>query len=104
MTAIEDGYGRYPSIPYHNNIHAADVLQAAYVLLLNPVFDGIFTDLEVCARFYSLLLLISQVFATIIAAAAHDVGHPGFSNQYMSATQSPLAILYNDKVFPSSVA
>ena len=44
-----------------------------------------------------LALTAHQVFALIFAAMIHDIGHPGFSNQYMSATNSPLAILYNDK-------
>jgi hypothetical protein len=27
--SVEDGYGRYPTVPYHNNLHGADVLHGA---------------------------------------------------------------------------
>ena len=32
-----------------------------------------------------------------IAALAHDVGHPGFSNQYLIKSKHRTAILYNDQ-------
>ena len=32
----------------------------------------------------------------IIAAAIHDVGHPGLNNKYLTLTSAPLAIQYND--------
>ena len=35
-------------------------------------------------------------FAAIIAAAIHDVDHPGLNNNYLKKTSSKLAILYND--------
>lgn len=34
--------------------------------------------------------------ASIIAAAAHDVDHPGKSSAFLSNSDNPLAILYND--------
>jgi hypothetical protein len=37
-----------------------------------------------------------QVFAALVAAVVHDVGHPGVTNQFLCATGDPLAILYND--------
>jgi len=42
----------------------------------------VFTDLE--------------VLAALIAAAIHDVDHPGLNNQFLSVTGNTLAILYND--------
>ena len=36
-------------------------------------------------------------FASICAAAAHDIGHNGFTNNFHARTESKLAILYNDK-------
>lgn len=34
--------------------------------------------------------------ASIIAAAAHDVDHPGKSSAFLSNSDNPLALLYND--------
>lgn len=42
-------------------------------------------------------LMHGQIFAALLAAAVHDVGHPGLTNQFLMATQSPLATLYNDQ-------
>ena len=60
MQAVESGYERNP---YHNSVHAADVVQALAWLLASDAFTRELTDLE--------LLCI------IMAAAVHDVGHPG---------------------------
>lgn len=83
LAALEDGYAHYPQILYHNNLHGADVMHSTYLLLQSPALAGAFSDLE--------------MFSAILAAAAHDVGHPGVTNQFLVATQSPLAILYNDQ-------
>jgi high affinity cAMP-specific and IBMX-insensitive 3',5'-cyclic phosphodiesterase 8 len=37
-----------------------------------------------------------DIIASLIAAAIHDVDHPGFSNAYLVATSAPLALRYND--------
>ena len=37
-----------------------------------------------------------EVLAALIAAAIHDVDHPGLNNQFLSITGNSLAILYND--------
>ena len=37
-----------------------------------------------------------EVFAALIAAAVHDVDHPGKNNQFLIETGHELAILYND--------
>jgi hypothetical protein len=42
------------------------------------------------------VLPIEDVFACIIAAAIHDVDHPGYNNFFMIATMSPIALRYND--------
>lgn len=33
---------------------------------------------------------------SLIAAACHDVDHPGRSSAFLSNSDSPLAVLYND--------
>eukprot|EP00438_Fugacium_kawagutii_P036828 Skav229473 [mRNA] locus=scaffold4865:5622:9102:- [translate_table: standard] len=44
-----------------------------------------------------------EIFAALLAAAAHDVGHDGKTGRglgsirgYHTGTESPLALLYND--------
>ena len=36
------------------------------------------------------------MFAALVAAAVHDVDHPGMSNQFLIETSHDLALLYND--------
>lgn len=67
---------------YHNSTHAADVLQAA----------AMFMQTE---RLKQVLEPLDEV-ATLIAAAAHDIDHPGRSSQFLCNSDNKLAILYND--------
>ena len=77
---VERGYF---AIPYHSSTHAADVLQHTYHMITQTHIGLSLTDLDM------LILLV--------AAAVHDYGHPGVSNQYLTTTFSPLALQYNDK-------
>ena len=72
----------YLSNAYHNSKHAADVMHTSHVLLSMPKLRNLFSSYEVTAALF--------------AAAIHDVGHPGVSNQYLINTNSDLALLYND--------
>ena len=47
VQSAEDGYGRYPVTPYHNNVHACDVTHSCLVFLEHPLLKGLFTSLEV---------------------------------------------------------
>jgi cAMP-specific phosphodiesterase 4 len=67
--------------PYHNAIHAADVIQSAHVLLSRGFSKGL-SDLE--------------VLSCIFAAANHDVGHPGLTNAYRVREVDEAAITYSD--------
>ncbi|XP_076439876.1 3',5'-cyclic-AMP phosphodiesterase 4C-like isoform X2 [Babylonia areolata] len=78
---LEDHYHR--DIPYHNCIHAADVVQSTHVLLSATALENVFTSLE--------------TLAAIFACAIHDVDHPGLTNQYLINTSSELALMYNDE-------
>ena len=77
---IEDGYAA--SVPYHNAVHAADVLLNTYFMLQTHAFASSVTSLD--------------VFASLVAAAVHDYGHPGTNNAFQIATQSDVALRYND--------
>ncbi|XP_055058167.2 3',5'-cyclic-AMP phosphodiesterase 4C isoform X4 [Misgurnus anguillicaudatus] len=80
MMALEENY--HSDVAYHNNIHAADVVQSTHVLLSTPALEAVFTDLE--------------ILAALFASAIHDVDHPGVSNQFLINTNSELALMYND--------
>uniref|UniRef100_A0A669DCJ4 Phosphodiesterase n=1 Tax=Oreochromis niloticus TaxID=8128 RepID=A0A669DCJ4_ORENI len=80
MMTLEDHY--HADVAYHNNIHAADVVQSTHVLLSTPALEAVFTDLE--------------ILAALFASAIHDVDHPGVSNQFLINTNSELALMYND--------
>lgn len=85
VAEIETGY--LESNPYHNATHAADVLQASLALakLATPwLFDADMSG--------SL-----ELAALLVAAIVHDHAHPGTSNNFLIETQSPLALLYNDR-------
>uniref|UniRef100_A0A3Q3KT61 Phosphodiesterase n=1 Tax=Labrus bergylta TaxID=56723 RepID=A0A3Q3KT61_9LABR len=80
MMTLEDHY--HADVAYHNNIHAADVVQSTHVLLSTPALEAVFTDLE--------------IMAALFASAIHDVDHPGVTNQFLINTSSELALMYND--------
>jgi len=73
----------YNDNPYHNSTHAADVAQTVGCMLGNDnILLEHLTDME--------------VFCVIFAAIIHDVGHPGFTNDFLIRTRAPEAIIYND--------
>lgn len=80
LTVIEANY--HVANTYHNSTHAADVLQATAFFLqrnrIKPLLDSL--DQAAC----------------LIAAAIHDVDHPGKTSGFLCNSGSELAILYND--------
>jgi hypothetical protein len=72
----------YQRNPYHNSVHAADMLQAMWVFLNDDRLNGVLTRLE--------------LLAVILACTVHDVDHPGVTNAFVVKTRHPLAILYSD--------
>ncbi|CAK9826092.1 High affinity cAMP-specific and IBMX-insensitive 3',5'-cyclic phosphodiesterase 8A [Anthophora retusa] len=80
LTLIEMNY--QAQNVYHNSTHAADVLQATARFMQSE-------------RLKQILEPLDEV-ATLIAAAAHDVDHPGRSSQFLCNADNKLAILYND--------
>lgn len=69
--------------PFHNFLHEIDVLAS---VRRNAVL---------CAA--SRLLQEPSIFALLVAALAHDVGHPGVNNRHLVETAHEYAIVYNDK-------
>ena len=74
----------YCKNPYHNALHAADVVQTC----LHFLTKGQLLEASGISALATAGLLI--------AAAVHDVGHPGSNNHFLTATSAPLAIQYND--------
>uniref|UniRef100_A0A7S1C4N6 PDEase domain-containing protein n=1 Tax=Bicosoecida sp. CB-2014 TaxID=1486930 RepID=A0A7S1C4N6_9STRA len=69
--------------PYHTNVHAADVTQAAgHFLTVSKVEDSVGTD---------------EAFALLLAAVVHDFRHPGVSSNFLIATHHELSVRYNDQ-------
>lgn len=69
----------YQQVPYHSSVHAADVVQSFYSLigmvqLLPPVMTRV------------------EFMAALIAAAGHDVGHPGKNNGYVANLHDPCSL------------
>ena len=71
--------------PYHSWTHCVDVCQTCFVMIER--------------RGLTLGALLSPLegLALLLAALSHDLDHPGTNNGYHVATQSPLALRYNDQ-------
>ncbi|KAJ1547196.1 cAMP-specific 3',5'-cyclic phosphodiesterase 4D [Cladochytrium tenue] len=81
MSTIESGY--HADLPFHNSLHASDVLHCVNYLSSLPTTKSIFNDLELLAIY--------------VAASIHDFDHPGVSNNFLIASGDRKALLYNDK-------
>lgn len=112
MMTLEDHY--HADVAYHNNIHAADVVQSTHVLLSTPALEVLKNRNQNVHVLYNLcdtdiftvafLLVLSQavftdleILAALFASAIHDVDHPGVSNQFLINT-SEFAELHRDYV------
>lgn len=82
LLAITRSYHPRSKVSYHNVLHAADVMCSSYSLMLSSKFDN-----------FNYL----QIVALILAAAAHDVDHDGFNNNFHINSGSKLALKYNDR-------
>ncbi|XP_045868688.1 cGMP-inhibited 3',5'-cyclic phosphodiesterase A isoform X2 [Meles meles] len=122
--ALEIGYRE---IPYHNRIHATDVLHAVWYLTTQPIpghstvindpgsasdsdSDSGFTHGHmgyVFSKMYNVPddkygclsgnIPALELMALYVAAAMHDYDHPGRTNAFLVATSAPQAVLYNDR-------
>lgn len=78
---IERGY--VAANPFHNAVHAADVMFTTNYFLQAPLLRDMTGSLD--------------KFAAVLAAALHDYAHPGLSNPFLIATRDEKAVLYNDQ-------
>ncbi|XP_036292963.1 high affinity cAMP-specific 3',5'-cyclic phosphodiesterase 7A isoform X3 [Pipistrellus kuhlii] len=68
--------------PYHNAVHAADVTQAMHCYLREPKLANSVTPWD--------------VLLSLIAAATHDLDHPGVNQPFLIKTNHYLATLYKN--------
>ncbi|XP_052752690.1 dual specificity calcium/calmodulin-dependent 3',5'-cyclic nucleotide phosphodiesterase 1C-like isoform X2 [Galleria mellonella] len=80
FSLIEEGY--HSTNPYHNSIHAADVTQAMHCFLQQKQIRDYLEPLE--------------IMASLLAAIAHDMDHPGVNQPFLIATSNHLAALYRN--------
>uniref|UniRef100_A0A671UVJ5 Phosphodiesterase n=1 Tax=Sparus aurata TaxID=8175 RepID=A0A671UVJ5_SPAAU len=122
--ALENGYR---DIPYHNRVHATDVLHAVWYLTTRPIpgfqqihsehVTGSDTDSDsgispgrisyassksssISDDSYGCLawnIPALELMALYVAAAMHDYDHPGRTNAFLVATNAHQAVLYNDR-------
>eukprot|EP00300_Choanocystis_sp_HF-7_P011722 c17585_g2_i2.p1 GENE.c17585_g2_i2~~c17585_g2_i2.p1 ORF type:complete len:684 (+),score=134.02 c17585_g2_i2:233-2053(+) len=79
LLVIEANY--HPN-PYHNSIHAADVVQTNHYMLHQALDPEEY-------EFY--------IFCSLIAAIVHDYEHTGVNNDFLIRTSDPRALIYNDR-------
>ena len=69
--------------PYHNNLHACDVLQTTHCCISQTGLKDWMSDLE--------------IFSLLFSAIIHDYNHSGTTNNFHVQSTSDLAVIYNDK-------
>lgn len=79
---ISNGYSS--SVPYHNQVHAADVLQTCYVFINKGSF---YEDLE---------LTPLDIMSLFVACICHDYKHDGYNNMFHYNKLTDIAIDSND--------
>jgi len=79
LRCIEESY---LDNPYHNHLHGADVMCNIYHWFRSKLFVQNMSPLD--------------MFTTLMAAAAHDVGHDAVNNRYHIVTRSRLGTRFND--------
>eukprot|EP00873_Tetraselmis_striata_P006162 jgi/Tetstr1/426426/TSEL_001622.t1 len=82
LLALEERYNK--TNPYHNNWHAADVVQRCSTIVAVLPLDG-----NKATYLY--------ILGAILAAAGHDVDHPGLDNKFVVRKEDALARRFNDQ-------
>ena len=83
LAQVFKGYRR--EVEYHNDIHAADVLQMTYMMMTT----GGLCDLADLNEL--------DILSSVIAAVCHDYDHDGLNNAYHINAISERAIRYSDR-------
>ena len=82
LTNISEGY--LESTLYHNSLHGADVCHSLFIYALYSNFE------EICET------TVLDLLGLVVSATGHDLGHPGYNNNFHVNSHSELALTYND--------
>ena len=82
LRSVSDGYKE--STLYHNSLHGADVTQSLCIYFLNSNAEEI------------LETTVLDLLSIIVSAMGHDLGHPGYNNNFHVNAGTDLALTYND--------
>lgn len=80
LREIESGY--HPN-PYHNAMHAADVMQVLHCIIYRGQLGHYMSD--------------EDILGALCSAIIHDYDHPGLNNAFQTHAGTYLALLYNDR-------
>eukprot|EP00002_Diphylleia_rotans_P040140 TRINITY_DN9462_c0_g2_i2.p1 TRINITY_DN9462_c0_g2~~TRINITY_DN9462_c0_g2_i2.p1 ORF type:complete len:1118 (+),score=211.18 TRINITY_DN9462_c0_g2_i2:69-3422(+) len=79
---LNDVRTNYHKNPYHNFVHAFDVMQTCFSIVMGTPLRDVLTPLE--------------KYALMIGAVCHDLDHPGLNNNFQINSRTELATIYND--------
>ena len=82
LYSISDNYKE--TTLYHNSLHGADVTQSICIYFLNSNAEEI------------LEATVLDLLSMIVSAMGHDLGHPGYNNNFHVNAMTDLALTYND--------
>uniref|UniRef100_A0A667WTK2 Phosphodiesterase n=1 Tax=Myripristis murdjan TaxID=586833 RepID=A0A667WTK2_9TELE len=80
LVCVQEDYRSHN--PYHNALHAADVTQAMHCFLREPQLAETLTSCD--------------ILLGLVAAATHDLDHPGVNQRFLVQTEHHLAALYQN--------
>ncbi|KAB5533266.1 hypothetical protein PDJAM_G00135140 [Pangasius djambal] len=80
LVLVQEDYHNHN--PYHNSVHAADVTQAMHCYLKEPKLAKSLTSCD--------------ILLGLLAAATHDLDHPGVNQPFLIKTNHYLASLYRN--------
>jgi len=83
LRVVESRYATSTQVPYHSNMHAADVTQTV-IAFLKDIGCGIYFD-------------PMDTLAMVFSAIIHDMGHDGKNNAFHVNVQDHLGLTYNDQ-------
>lgn len=84
LRKVEKEYSPRSVNPYHNNIHAADVLQSTHSLI------------QMGGRGMEMAYVPLDIYSILLSAVCHDIRHPGMNNNYQVTKSTELSLTYND--------
>ena len=77
-------HGYLESTLYHNSLHGADVCHSLFLYITNSNIE------ESCET------SVLDLLGLVVSAMGHDLGHPGYNNNYNINAVTDLALTYND--------